>query len=82
MVCYNKTMTETKVDPESVAIVAVIGAIGTAATYTLFRVADIIGPELKMRDLLPALPPNPPLPQFLIKKPEVAESVKSMFGLE
>lgn len=75
-------MAETKIDPESVAIVALVGAIGTAVTYTLFRVADIIGPELKMRDLLPALPPNPPIPQFLIGKPGVAESVKSIFGLK
>jgi len=71
-----------KIDPESTLIVGIVGGIGAAVTYALFKIADVVGPELKLKNLLPALPPNPPLPQFLIAKPEVAESVKSIFGLK
>lgn len=73
---------KTVVDPESVAIVAVIGAIGTAATYIAFKLASVLGGETKVEDWLPLPPPSPPIPRFLIKRPELIEKTKGIFKLE
>lgn len=71
-----------KVDPESALIVGVVGGFGAAMTYILFKLADVVGPEISFRNLLPAAPPNPPVPQFLIKKPKTVESIKDILGIE
>lgn len=65
----------TKVDPQSALIVGVVGGFGAAVTYILFKVADVVGPELSFKNLLPAPPPNPPIPRFMTKSK--AETVKS-----
>jgi len=72
-----------KIDPESTLLVGLVGGFGTVVTYILYKIAPIIGKQISAKDLLPAPPPNPPLPRFLTeKKPELAENVKSMFGLK
>ncbi|MBA7543919.1 hypothetical protein ES705_36263 [subsurface metagenome] len=43
------------------------------ATYTGFKVAERLGPELEAGDLLPAPFPYPPLPRFLYNKELMAE---------
>lgn len=73
-----------KVDPESALIVGVVGGIGATVTYILFKLADVVGPEVSFRNLLPAAPPNPPIPQFLIgrKREKVMGEIGQIFGIE
>ena len=52
------------------AIFLITGA-GGVITYTAFHYAEKAGPELTLGDLLPAPPPNPPIPRFLLTKPEL-----------
>jgi len=63
------------VDPETLLIVAIVGGIGAASTYTTFHQAEKAGPKLKAADLLPMPPPYPPVPRFLYNK-ELMESLR------
>lgn len=63
------------IDPETGLILFVIGGIGTVATFTAFKVAERLGPEIGPKDLLPMPPPYPPLPRVLWKKPELLRRV-------
>ena len=56
------------VSPEMVAAVFIIGGIGAAASYVIYRAVDAIGPDLEPGDLLPAAPwQGPPVPRFMLK---------------
>jgi len=57
-------------------IVGVIGGLGSIATYGAFHYAEKLGPNLTLADLLPALPPNPPVPRFFLTKPELLEKLR------
>ena len=60
------------VNPETVAAVFVIGGVGAAVSYVIYRAVDATGPELQPGDLLPAPPwEGPPLPRFMLRRPEV-----------
>jgi len=59
-------------NPEMVAAVFVIGGVGAAASYVVYRALDAAGPELQPGDLLPAPPwEGPPLPRFMLRSPEI-----------
>ena len=64
------------IDPETLLIVAIVGGIGAAATYTTFHQAEKAGPKLKAADLLPMPPPYPPVPRFLYTKPELLAELR------
>lgn len=70
---------------ETVVLIALVGGplFGPpgAITYTIYHLADAIGPMLERGDLLPLSPPNPPLPKFAKTKPEVLESIKRELSL-
>jgi len=63
-------------DPETGLILFVVGGVGTVATFTAFKVAQQIGPQIEARDLLPAPFPYPPVPRFLFTKTEVLAEVR------
>jgi len=59
-------------NPEVLAAVFIIGGIGAAGSYVIYRAVDAAGPELEPGDLLPALPwEGPPLPRFMLRRPQV-----------
>lgn len=69
-------------NPESVAAIFVIGGLGAAGSYALYRAVDAVGPELEPGDLLPAPPwEGPPLPRFVFRKPGLAGKVYQAAGL-
>lgn len=63
-------------DPETGLIMFIVGGIGTVVSFTAFKVAQQIGPQIKPSDLLPAPFPYPPLPRFIFTKPELVESLR------
>lgn len=63
-------------DPETGIILFIIGGIGTLATFTGFKVAQDIGPKIKVSDLLPMPPPHLPLPRFMYEKPKLIEELR------
>ena len=60
-------------------IVGIIGGIGAALTYILFKVASVAGSQLKLQDFLPAEPPNPPIPKFMTYNDELKRQITDMF---
>jgi hypothetical protein len=62
-------------DPETGLILFVVGGIGTVASFIAYKEAQTIGASLSAEDLLPALPPYPPLPRFVFTKPNVVSSI-------
>ncbi len=58
------------------ALIFVVGGVGTVATFTGFKIAREIGPQLEPRDLLPMPPPWPPVPRFIYEKPELLQSLR------
>lgn len=60
----------------TLAVIGLIGGIGAAGTYLSFHVGEEIGDELQPQDLLPMLPPYPPLPRFVYTKPHLVERLK------
>jgi len=70
------------VNPETLAAIFVIGGAGAAGSYVIYRAVDAVGPELQLGDLLPALPwEGPPLPRFMIRKPEILTRAYQAVGL-
>jgi len=68
--------------PETVAAVFVIGGVAAAGSYVVYRAVDAVGPDLKLGDLLPALPwEGPPLPRFMMRKPEILTKAYQAVGL-
>lgn len=64
------------VNPVTVGILAVAGAVTAAGSYMLSQVATKAGSSLKGEDLLPMMPwEGPPLPRFVKTKPEVLKEV-------
>ncbi len=63
-------------EPGTGLILFVVGGAGVLATYTGFKVAERLGPELEAGDLLPMPPPYPPLPRFMYKKPEASAELR------
>jgi len=63
-------------EPGTGLILFVVGGVGLLATYTGFKIADSVGPELEPADLLPMPPPYFPLPRFMYEKPEIIESLR------
>jgi len=63
-------------DPETGIIMFIVGGIGTLVSFTAFKVAQQLGPEISAGDLLPALPPHPPIPRFMIEKPELLAELR------
>ncbi|MBA7589459.1 hypothetical protein ES708_31544 [subsurface metagenome] len=61
-------------EPGTGLILFVVGGTGLLATYTGFKIADSVGPELEPGDLMPMPFPYPPLPRFLYNK-ELKESL-------
>jgi len=51
--------------PGVLLVVAVIGGIGSAVTYTAYRFAEKVGGQIQAQDLLPVPPPGFPLPRFI-----------------
>jgi len=65
-------------DPETGLIMFIVGGIGTVVSFTAFKIAQQIGPGISISDLRPCLPhEGPPIPIFLVTKPEV---VKGLFS--
>ena len=70
------------VSPEMVAAVFIIGGISAAGSYVIYRAVDAIGPELEPGDLLPAAPwQGPPVPRFMLRKPELLTKAYQAAGL-
>lgn len=66
---------------ETVAAVFIIGGVGAAASYVIYRAVDEAGPELQPGDLLPAPPwEGPPLPRFMFRRPEVTTKALEAIG--
>lgn len=64
-------------DPETGAILFVVGGLGTLVSFVAYGVAQQLGPKLELGDLLPAPPwVGLPLPMFVYKKPELLEELK------
>lgn len=64
-------------DPETLLIVGIVGGIGAAATYGTFYYAGKAGPQLGLKDLLPAPPwVGLPLPLFFYTKPELLNELR------
>ena len=55
------------IDPETGLILFIIGGIGTVVSFIAYKAAEGVGPRIGPTDLLPAPPPNLPLPRFLGK---------------
>ncbi len=55
--------------------VAIVGAVGAVAGATALETGRRIGSQIEPKDLLPMLPPYPPLPRFLYK-PELLASMR------
>lgn len=62
--------------PGTAALIFLVSGAAGAITFTAYRVATKLGPELEPNDFLPALPPNPPIPRFMIEKPELLQELK------
>ena len=60
----------------TLVVIGIVGGIGTASTFAVFKVAQKIGNELKPGDLLPMPPPYPPVPRFLYTKPGLADKLR------
>ena len=70
------------VNPETVAAIFVIGGVGAAGSYVIYRAVDAVGPDLQLGDLLPAPPwEGPPLPRFMLRKPEILAKAYQAVGL-
>ena len=54
------------IDPETGLILFILGGIGTVVSFSAFKAAEEIGPNIGANDLLP-MPPDqgPPLPRVL-----------------
>jgi len=63
-------------DPETGLILFLVAGLAGVATYSAYDFAEKAGPNLKPGDLLPMLPPYPPLPRFMYKKPELLQSMR------
>lgn len=61
-------------DPETGLILFVVGGFGTVASFIAYKEAQTIGSRLTAEDLLPAPPPYPPIPRFLITKQQVVQA--------
>lgn len=65
------------IPPGTAAIVFTLTGLGGVATFTVFKVAREIGPELTPADFLPALPwEGLPIPRFFYTKPELLQELK------
>jgi len=62
--------------PATAAAIFLITGLAGVIVFAGYRVAEEIAPELEPGDMLPALPPNPPIPRFIIEKPELIENFK------
>jgi len=62
------------IDPETGLILFILGGIGTVVSFSAFKAAEEIGPNIEANDLLPAPFPYPPVPRFFFKK-ELMESL-------
>lgn len=62
-------------DPETGLILFIVSGTGALATLFAYNAAKELGPKLEAGDLLPALPPHPPLPQFMFTKPELIKDL-------
>ena len=58
-----------------IMIFVLTGLVGVAV-FSGYKLAEDLGPELDPEDLLPALPPNPPVPRFLIEKTDIMKKFK------
>lgn len=63
-------------DPETGLILFIVGGVGTLATFTAYKVAQAVGPNIEAKDLLPMPPPYPPVPRFLYTKPELLAELR------
>lgn len=63
-------------DPVTGIMLFVLGGVGAVAATTTFAKAQKLGPKLEVSDLLPMLPPYPPVPRFLFSKPEPIEELR------
>lgn len=68
------------VDPEVVGLVGVIGGITAIGTYILYKMIDVVGTQAGPKDMLPAPPPYPPIPRFLLNK-DITSQMGSVFKL-
>jgi len=59
--------------PGTIILAFLVSGVAGALVFTGYRAVETIGPELEPNDFLPALPPNPPVPRFVIEKPELME---------
>jgi len=69
-------------NPETVVAVFIIGGVAAAGSYVVYKAVDAIGPELAPGDLLPAAPwQGPPVPRFMLRKPELITRAYQVAGL-
>ena len=63
-------------DPETGLFIGIISGLGGVVTYVAYNIANKLGPQLELKDLLPMPPPYPPLPRFLYTKPDVLTKIR------
>lgn len=67
---------------ETVVAIFVIGGLGAAGSYVIYRAVDAVGPDLEPGDLLPAAPwEGPPLPRFMLRRPGILNKAYQAVGL-
>jgi len=62
--------------PVTAALAFIVSGAAGLATFAALETAIKIGPKLEPNDFLPAPPPNPPVPRFIIYKPEILEELR------
>lgn len=64
-------------DPVTALIIGIGTGVAGVSTYTVFTVAQKIGPQITISDLRPCLPwEGLPLPRFVYTKPELLAELR------
>ncbi|MDD4984397.1 MAG: hypothetical protein PHQ43_01210 [Dehalococcoidales bacterium] len=65
------------IQPGELVMVFVVTGIAGLLTYVSTRVASTkITTQLEPADWLPAAPPNPPVPRFIVEQPELINKTR------
>jgi len=63
-------------DPVTGLTLFLVGGVGAVVSFAAFKAAEQVGPHVEAGDLLPAPFPYPPVPRFLLTKPEAVAELR------